>query len=317
MGFSFYRQPNKLYFARMSTEKYSPIALFVYKRLTHAKKAVESLLQNKEASQSILYIFADGAKGDADSKAVAEVRDYIKNLSGFKKIIIEEHSKNKGLANSIISGVAKVINEHGRVIVVEDDLKLSPFFLQYMNEGLSVYENEPKVASIHGYTYPVEAALPETYFLRGADCWGWATWKRAWSKFEPSSQKLLQQIVDSNLETIFDFDGYAGNIKMLKNQSRGKIDSWAIRWHASTFLADMCTLYPGKSLVQNTGMDGGGTHSSATDVFSVELYNMPIKIVQKEVKVEDEVYDAIKAYHKSKRKNYFTAVMGKIKKIFF
>ncbi len=37
--------------------------------------------------------------------------------------------------------------------------------------------------------------LPETFFIQGADCWGWATWKRAWDIFNSNTQELLDEIV--------------------------------------------------------------------------------------------------------------------------
>ncbi len=280
---------------------YAPIALFVYRRLSHTKTTVESLLRNKEARDSTLYIFSDAAKAEKDSAAVNEVREYIHALSGFKAVHIVEQETNQGLAKSIIAGVTSVLREHGRVIVVEDDLLLSPYFLQYMNDGLNLYENAEQVASIHGYTYPVDIKLPETFFLRGTDCWGWATWSRAWRIFEPDTARLYRQITDAGLANEFDYNGYAGNIKMLHNQIAGKIDSWAIRWHASAFLANMVTLNPGISLVQNTGMDGGGTHGDATSVFSTELSQKPVVVEFKEPVADHAVYEALERYFKSRQ----------------
>jgi hypothetical protein len=150
------------------------------------------------------------------------VLSMLPSLIGFKSISIIERPKNYGLASSIIDGVSYVVNKHGTVIVLEDDLITSEYFLRFMNDGLKIYNNDFQVASIHGYNYPVKDKLPETFFLRGADCWGWATWKRAWNIFQRDGSLLLKEILERNLQYNFDFEGAYPFTKMLKDQIAGK-----------------------------------------------------------------------------------------------
>ena len=154
--------------------------------------------------------------------------EYIKNINGFKRVTIIEREKNWGLANSIIDGVTKIVNEYGKIIVLEDDLVTSPYFLKFMNEALEIYNDEPNVASIHGYIYPI-VNLPETFFIKGADCWGWATWKEKWSIFEADGKKLLDELQNRKLQNEADFNGSYGFTQMLKDQIDGKNNSWAVR----------------------------------------------------------------------------------------
>lgn len=192
--------------------------------------------------------------------------------------MIIERSKNWGLSRNIIDGVTSVINEYGKVIVLEDDLVVSPFFLKYMNEALDFYEKEEQIVCIHGYVYPVKRKLPETFFIKGADCWGWATWKRGWDLFCLDGKFLLDEINRYNMKREFDFEGSYPYYKMLKRQVEGSNDSWAIRWYASAFLNNKLTLYPGTSLVTQIGMDGSGTHCGANSIYDVQLLNRPINI---------------------------------------
>src|SRR5262249_20857247 len=113
-----------------------------------------------------------------------------------------------------------------------------------------------------GYCYPTGEPLPETFFLEGADCWGWATWARAWANFDADGSRLLAQLRARKLEHRFDFDGSYPFTRMLGEQIAGRNSSWAIRWHAACFLKGLLTLYPGRSLVENIGNDGSGTHGS-------------------------------------------------------
>jgi hypothetical protein len=216
----------------------------------------------------------------------------VNTVEGFASTTRVYSDVNLGLARSIVCGVSDVVARHGRVIVLEDDLVVTSHFLAYMNQGLLIYADEPRVASIHAYCYPVLEPLPDTFFLRGADCWGWATWARAWKHFEPNGQKLLNALRSQKLTRAFDMGGAYPYTRMLSNQIKGKNNSWAVRWHASCFLADMVTLYPGRSLVNNIGVDGSGTHCAPTDDFSQMLVDAQVT-VERLVPREDAVAAAV------------------------
>lgn len=279
----------------------APIILFVYNRPQHTLSTIKALKQNYLAEGSEIYIFSDGFKNESDKRKVDEVRSIIKGITGFKRISVIEREKNIGLANSVISGVTEIINKFGKVIVLEDDLVTSPYFLQYMNEALELYEKEENVISIHGYIYPIKRELPETFFIKGADCWGWATWKRGWDLFEPDGRKLLNQLKENNLFNDFDLGGSVKNIKMLKKQIAKKNDSWAIRWHASAFIKNKLTLYPGKSLVKNIGTDGEGTHAKETNVYDSEISDKKIDLKLLSTQEDNGAKYAIKEYFDSIR----------------
>jgi hypothetical protein len=274
----------------------APIALFVYNRLDHLAKTVEALKNNPLAGESELVVFSDGPKNEKAKQGVAAVREYLKGLGGFKKINIVEREINYGLAKSIIEGVTEIVDKYGKVIVLEDDLVTSPHFLSYMNEALDLYEKDEKVASIHGYIYPVKGSLPETFFIRGADCWGWGTWKRAWSFFEPDGKKLLRGLKKNNATKDFDFYGTYPYTRMLESQIFGLNNSWAIRWYASAFLAGKYTLYPGRSLVNNIGMDASGVHSGDTNAYMVDLTGIPVRIERQEIKENERAKRVIADY---------------------
>lgn len=256
----------------------SPIALFAFRRPDHTKRVLESLSRNAESANSDLIVFIDGPNNSEGSALTDAVLSVVKETSGFKSVEIHQSTVNLGLANSIIQGVSRVIEQHGRVIVLEDDIVVSSHFLKYMNDALWLYESDDKVASVHGYVYPVNSHLPETFFLRGADCWGWGTWDRAWQVFNPNGRELMNELLGTNQIHEFDFDGSANYLDMLRGQIKGRNDSWAVRWYASAFLADMLTLYPGKSLVRNIGLDGSGEHCDVSDVFDSVLFEDELKV---------------------------------------
>ncbi len=248
----------------------APIILFTYRRATHTKRCIESLKQSHLASESILYIFSDAAKGGADMVDVLAVRSYIKSISGFKEVIIEEATQNRGLADSVIYGVGKVLDKHGRAIVLEDDLVLSPHFLSYMNEALEMYKEVEEVININSHVLSSPMAFDDNFLISFANSWGWATWKRGWRYFEPDANKLLEKIKEKKREREFDM-GYHFT-RMLKEQCNGKINSWAVRWNASLFVNRKLSLNVGKPLVTNSGFGAGATHCNTPNLFSVKLY---------------------------------------------
>jgi len=242
------------------------------------QQSIAALQRNALASGSDLYVFSDAARDEHSKDAVQEVRDCIKRISGFKSLNIIERTHNLGLAKSIIDGVTLLCNRFGRVVVLEDDIVTSEYFLTYMNDALERYASDDRVISIHGYVYPIRQSLPEAFFLLGADCWGWATWDRGWQLFNPSGQLQLDELRRRGLINEFDFNGSYPYSKMMEAQIRGDNDSWAIRWYASAFLAGKLTLYPGRSLVRNIGNDRSGTHCCDSETYDVGLSAKPIDL---------------------------------------
>ena len=257
---------------------YAPILLFVYNRPEHTRRCIESLLRNPLVSESNLFIYADGAKDCMQQEAVNEVRNYIRTLQGFKQITLIERSENWGLARNIIDGVTSQVNRYGKVIVLEDDLVVAPYFLTFMNEALEIYKDEPKVGHIQACDFTHDPSLPDTFLIKWTGSWGWATWDRAWKHFNPNGQELLHELESRKLTHTFDFNGKYGFTRMLRRQIEGKNNSWAIRWNASLFLKDILSLNVGRSLVQNEGFDGSGTNCGGGGLYASHLYlnHLPI-----------------------------------------
>lgn len=240
----------------------SPIIIFTYRRKIN--KLIESLLKNKVASKSELYIFSDGYKNDIDKEDVLEVRKSLKSISGFNNITINELEQNNGLANSIINGVTSIINKYERVIVLEDDLMVADNFLDYMNEALEYYKENQNIWSISGYTPNLECLKSynnDIFLSVRASSWGWATWKDRWDKIDWDIKDWDNFKVDKHAINNFNRGGN-DMFKMLETQMISKIDSWAIRWCYNQFKFSTYTIYPTKSKLINIGFDEKGTHNS-------------------------------------------------------
>lgn len=241
----------------------APIVLFVYNRPDHTRRTLAALAANPLAIHSDLVVYADGPKKQQHESTIHDVRNVVRGASGFKSVTVIERDKNLGLANSIIGGVSEICAAKGRAIVVEDDLIVAPQFLTFLNRGLERYQDEQRVFQISGYMYPVDpGGRVDSLFLPMISCWGWATWQNAWSQFDPLAAGFDRLKQDAQLRSRFDLDGNYNYFGMLTDQMEGRIDSWGVRWFLSVFLQDGLVLYPRKSLVQNAGVDGSGTHGN-------------------------------------------------------
>ena len=257
--------------------------------------------KNLLADESRLFIFSDAAKTPSDQARVEQVRQLVKEITGFKSVKIIERKHNLGLAESIISGVTQLVNEYGKVIVFEDDLLSSPFTLTYFNDALTRYANEEKVMHIGAYMYPIaDKNLPETFFYRAASSWGWATWARAWKDFEKDIDKLIPQFSASAIKQ-FSIDGTMNFWRQVQEFKAGKNNSWAIRWYASVFLKGGLTLNPVKSLINNIGNDGSGVHSNPESMYQVKISQKLVKDFPIQIAEDAKAYQAIRNFLKNRK----------------
>lgn len=294
--------------------KLAPIVIFVYNRPWHTQQAIESLMRNKLSSSSKLFIFSDGAKNNQDEPAVEEVRDYIKGIRGFVDIEIIERERNWGLADNIIDGVTRVVNEYDRIIVLEDDLVTSPYFLRFMNETLEFYKDEKWIWHISGWNYPIDPkGISDIFLWRVMNCWGWATWLDRWQYFERDSEKLFRNFSQDDIKR-FNLDGAHNFWSQVERNVEGRIKTWAIFWYAAIFKKNGLCLNPSQSLVQNIGHDGSGSNCGRSKSHHTPLNKVMPKLENLNLKENFEALDKIKYFYKSIKPFLLIRLLAKIKR---
>lgn len=278
----------------------SPIILFTYDRPSHTRRTVEALQRNALAEDSDLIVFSDAPRSEGQVDTVRETREYIRRIEGFRSVTVVERTENLGLARSIIDGVTTIIDRYGRVIVLEDDLVTSPHFLEYMNSALDRYAREERVMQISGYMFPVETqTTQEAFFLPVTTSWGWGTWRRAWQHFDAAARGYEELKRDRAKRKAFDLDDSYPYFAMLESQLRGEIDSWAIRWWLSVFSRNGLVLYPRRSLIENIGFDGSGTHRDTRGFASLHAGHAQTIKLPDEIAAFGAGYDAVAAFMRS------------------
>lgn len=297
----------------------APIVLFVHNRPDHTRQVIESLLANPLAKESNLFIYSDAAKNHETQEKVLEVRKYIHTIAGFKNVKIIERKRNFGLAENIIDGVTSIVNQYGKIIILEDDIVVSPAFLSYMNNALTCFEKEKKVWCISAWNYPLDPnpIQEDTFFWRIPHCWGWGTWDDRWQHYKRDIQWVennftKQDIYEISLHGVSDYwQHYVLN-------RRGKIKTWAIFWYLSAYKNQALTLMPKTSLIKQIGLDNSGTHCSSRDpLASDHISTEGPKHYPTEVQESQIALDAIKDFHIQHQRNVFFRLASKIKGMFF
>lgn len=246
---------------------------------------------------------------------VLEVRAYIKSIQWLEDVKVIERISNVGLAENIIDGVTQVVNEYGRVIVLEDDLVTSPYFLNFMNDSLEFYKYEKKVWHISGWNYPIDPeGLPETFFWRVMNCWGWATWSDRWQHFERNPEKLISEFSKEEI-MLFNLNGSHDFWRQVRGNVEGRLKTWAVFWYATIFKNHGLCLNPTQTMVNNIGHDGSGSNCSKS---KVHLNNINDTHVVKEFnkKLSENIlaHQRIKEYLHSIKPSIFRRVIGKAKR---
>lgn len=295
----------------------APIVLFVYNRPWHTRQTLESLRLNFLASQSNLFIYADGPKANESKdhlENIIKVRETLREKNWCKNVTIIESKFNKGLAASIIDGVTEVLSKFDRIIVLEDDIVTSQGFLNYMNTALDIYENYHKVMHISAFMYPTKMELPETFFCTAPIPWGWGTWRRSWKSFI-NDEKYLYDYFEKHNKWM-DFNVFGGSL--LKDQLiqniNGQIKTWFIKWHASIFMCDGLTLMPNRSLVKNIGFDNSGIHCGYSLAFNTDYIN-EINVSIQKLCISRKAEQIIRNFYNTKTKSLKGCLINVLKLI--
>lgn len=296
----------------------SPIILFACNRPCHTKKTIDALIENSEHKLSDFYIFLDIPKSIDSLGDYAKVKEIIYSYvnSSFKSVSIIERSRNFGLAENILDGVGRVIDKHGKAIVLEDDIVVSNVFLKFMNDALNKYENNEKIWHISGWNYPVnfEGDASECFFWGTMNCWGWGTWKSRWVSFQKEPDNLVKNWSRKKIKK-FNLDGVENFWSQVVNNHNEKINTWAVFWYATIFENKGLCLNPKISLVENIGLDGSGTHCNDEDIYKGEV-GKKSPLLPDEVFVDERCVSLIKDFYRSNQYPLWKKVVNKIKQVF-
>ena len=283
---------------------YAPVVIFTYRRLDTLIELINNLKKNSLSNKTEIYIFSDGYKNKKDKKDVLNVRNYVRKISGFKKINLCNRKKNIGLTKNLSQGISKVINNKKKVIILEDDIIVSKNFLRFMNLCLNKYKNNKKIWHINAwnYNFKIKKSNYDVFFWRGMHCWGWGTWSDRWKFYERKPKKVYQSYKNDDIYK-FNYDGTYNFWSQIERNYKKRINTWAIFWYEIIYRNNGLCVSPIDSLSKNIGNDKYATHTFK----NIEKFytNIPKKLSQKKnfkfqsvISENLDVYNQIKKYLK-------------------
>jgi hypothetical protein len=264
----------------------APIAIFCYNRLDKLNNLIDSIKKNEEYSNSKIYFFIDIF--EHDPSVTHEIIEYVQKIEGFleKEVIVRD--KSYGLRDNILTGIDYVFKSEEMIICLEDDLIIDKYFLFYMNLCLNHFKDQKNVWHINGWSYPRVTFFSSRIIIgRLINSWGWATWKDRWLLHDERENNLITNL-DNSEKKKFNYYNLTNWEQQLKDNDANKIKTWAIFWYQTVFLKNGLSVYPSRSLIFNSGMDGSGTNSGISKIFETALkqkkvYKLPKKIKENKI----------------------------------
>lgn len=241
-----------------------PVLLIHFNRPAATQRQLNAL---KEVAPERVWILCDGAREDRPSeiKKVSEVRELLDHLPWKCEVKKLYRKDNLGCFKNISGGITWFLNDADAGIILEDDIIPDPSFFRFCDELLDRYADEPRVYAVSGqHSSPVPMKIDTDYgFCNYFDCWGWATWRRAWDLFDPditawrdrSEWRIVSHRVLHNLRARLYWD------MIFRMVDDGRRDSWAYRYLLTIWRERGCTVVPKMNLVKNVGFNEEASHT--------------------------------------------------------
>jgi hypothetical protein len=241
-----------------------PVLLLVFNRPEVAARLLDAV---RAARPERLFIAADGPRPHRPDdvvrcEATRRVFDAIDWPCRVEKLFRDD---NAGLDLAVISGISWFFTQVDAGVILEDDCLPAAEFFPYANELLERYAGNERVMHISGLNMRPDVAftLHSYFFARAGHIWGWATWRRAWERFDREMPAWPAMR-----------DAYTRSASPLQRALRrkfaaayaGRKRTWARVWYYSVARHDGLAVVPSTNLVRNIGFDGdatntqGGTH---------------------------------------------------------
>lgn len=256
----------------LDLDNLAPISISVYTRINHFRECIESLKKNALARHSVLYVFSDAAR-PGDEISVDTVRAYAESIGGFREVRLY-FQKHNNMHLNMQKAREIPIQAHGTIIRMEDDNVMSSSFLSYMNEALVLYEDNPRVLGISGYSPPINQEKhisDEVYLSHFWSAWTYAAWlKKDISKYLEFKMPYADMLANNLTNSVKKLHPKLHHALKRMDEGTHKAGDQKISYYMIKY--GLYQIKPVYSLVKNTGHDGSGVHCGQSDRFNVDPY---------------------------------------------
>lgn len=242
-----------------------PIALIVFNRPDCAKKTIERI---RKVQPSRLFIIADGPRRhkSGEDELCRRTRETVESAIDWPCKVTKEYAdKNMGCGKRLPSGLNRVFDEEEKAIILEDDVLPDLSFFPFCEAMLKQYESVEQIMQIGAYNrFQYAPANNLTYFYsRFSDIWGWATWRRAWKKFQALDATSWQTIRDSEQFANACYSAREAEMRKfcMDEIFSEQLSAWGMRWDTTKLLNNGLGIVPSKNLAQNIGFGVEASHT--------------------------------------------------------
>jgi hypothetical protein len=231
----------------------------------------------RKAQPTKLLVVADGSRNESEEILCQQTRAVIESVDWDCEVIKNYADENLGCRKRVSSGLDWVFAQVKEAIILEDDCLPHPSFFRHCQELLDYYREDERIWCISGDNFQDGQWRGDGsyYFSNYNHCWGWASWQRAWQKYDYDlanwekfrDGQYLNSILDSELEI-----KYWQNI-FEQLYKTGKPNTWDYPWTFTCWENSGLTILPNVNLVSNIGFGIDGTHTLGES----KLANMPVQ----------------------------------------
>lgn len=242
----------------------TPVVFIIFNR-PDTTAQVFSVIREIKPTQ--LLVIADGPREDhpEDVEKCAITRRIIEQVDWKCEVLTNFSDKNLGCKKRVSSGLDWVFECVEKAIILEDDCLPHPTFFRFCQELLEQYKNDNRIMLISGNNFqPVQDQSENSYyFSRYPHIWGWATWRRAWNKYDVNMKPWPSFRDGDWLECILE-NGH--DIKywtdIFNETYNGDVDSWAYALLFTSWIHSFLAIQPTFNMVSNIGFGKEATHTT-------------------------------------------------------
>ena len=275
----------------------TPILFLIFNRPDTTQQVFDQI---KLVKPAILYVGADGPRENKEGEAelCQQTRNILQQIDWECELHTLFREKNLGCADAVRFAIDWFFEREEGGIILEEDCVPSADFFRYCQDLLIKYQDETRVMMISGYT-PISPNINQGcsfYFARLGSCWGWATWKRAWNKYDYALSKWLDYC------PIFLHDEYYNSMKEYREElihifyqlyDSTAPTTWDYQWAYTMIINNGMNIMPCKNLITNIGMIGAHYSGEETLGLFSSRYNLEFPLKYPEIIKENQENDSI------------------------
>ena len=307
----------------------SAVTLIFFNRPDTLQKVFEKV---REARPPKLFLVQDGAREGnvSDAERILQCRRIVENIDWECEVHKDYSERNLGCGIRPQSGITWVLSQVDSTIILEDDCVPDLSFFAYCDELLERYAHDERICYISGLNHFEEWDFGgSSYgFTKGGAIWGWATWRRAWMRYDYEINKIQDKYIQKQI-----MHAVSGEVSRVSSwiETNKKVTEdvrlsyWDVQWGFTKYAQNQLVIVPKNNLINNIGVGMDSTHAHFVESIHKkysDFNNMPVcaldfPLVHPWHVLPDKDYDdmLIQCKKKKKKSLFRTALMKRILKM--